>query len=85
MANDTINSLRGATVTLACSAQGGPGNSFSWSDPAGQAIGGMVSVVTVTVSDATAGGDYVCTVMNVAGNDTATTIINGMGVQCDTA
>ena len=76
-ASDTINSQRDSMETLLCSALGGPANTFSWRDSSGTLIGSMEEV-SVSVSDATDGGNYTCTVTNAAGNGIATTIINGM-------
>lgn len=77
MVNDSINSERGSTEMLTCSAQGGPGNSFSWTDPGGQGVG-VTAGVSIAVSDAAAGGSYICTVTNGAGSDAEAITINGM-------
>ena len=76
MTIDTVNSQRNSMETLLCSALGGPANTFSWRDTSGMLIRSMEEV-SISVSDATDGGNYTCTVTNAAGSGIATTTVNG--------
>ena len=60
-----------------CSAEGGPGNRFSWSKlPDGVTITGSSGLV-IMVDSASVGGTYQCTVENMAGFASATAVLNG--------
>ena len=64
---------RGENVSFNCTSKGGPNNIYSWAK-SGENIAND-SVLTLTGIDATSGGDYTCTVNNLAGNDLATTTL----------
>ena len=69
---DIISSL-GDSVTLVCTAKGGPNNSFVW-ERDGKIIANdsIVHLVSINASD---GGNYTCTVSNAAGTDSTSTIL----------
>ena len=56
---------------------GGPGNTFSWLRMLDGATVATDPLLTVDVGNASAGDEYVCTVTNAAGNDSATVTLNG--------
>ena len=59
-----------ATVSLNCSGQGGPGNTYSWSN------GQTTPTLQLTVRNATSdGGTYTCVVTNAAGNGSASATV----------
>ena len=70
------NSRIGGVVNLTCGASGGPGNTFSWTDPRGDVIG-TTPTITVDVVSVLDGRDYTCTVENDAGTSNDTATING--------
>ena len=72
-----VNSRQGNMETLMCIAQGGPGNTFTWTKLDNPAFTSMTADVTITVTAASDGGVYQCLVMNSAGSDTAQTTLNG--------
>ena len=63
----------GEAIILTCSALGGPSVSYVWVRN-GDLIGNE-SIHSVMVADASSGGNYTCTVNNVAGNDSASTTL----------
>ncbi len=71
------NSYNQDMVTLSCSAEGGPYNTFLWTYLRTGEDVANTSEYTVTSSVLT-GGDYQCTVSNDAGNDNDTATLNGM-------
>ena len=64
---------RGENVSFTCTSMGGPNNVYSWAK-SGEIIAND-SILTLTDIDAASGGDYTCTVSNLAGNDLATTTL----------
>ena len=69
---------RGTQHTLTCSAQGGPGNTATWVKVGDEtAILSNTSGLIVSITDASVGGTYQCTVENLAGSDSATAVVNG--------
>ncbi len=75
----TSNSHEGDTLVFSCSANGGPGNVYSWIRLSDSTTVGNTSNLTLTVS-ATDGGQYRCVVSNQAGNDSAATSLNGNNI-----
>ena len=65
-----------STVSLTCSAQGGPNNMFEWSKQG--VIVSNSDVLELTMITGSDGGLYVCNVTNDAGSDTANTSVIGM-------
>ena len=65
-----------STVTLPCTAQGGPNNMFQWSKQ-GIVIynGSQLEITMITGTDA---GMYQCIVTNDAGSDDASVLLIGM-------
>ena len=66
-------STQGNTITLVCSAMGGPNNSFIWT-MGGNNIGNE-SILNVVNISGSHGGSYICTVSNAAGADSAPTTL----------
>lgn len=63
----------GDSVMFTCSAQGGPNNTFQWEhNNSILSTSAAITIENVTVAD---GGDYICTVSNAAGMDTATAML----------
>ena len=60
---------QGNNSVLICTAFGGPSNTFLWK--MNGSIIGNDSMLEVMDIDASSGGDYMCTVSNAAGNDSA--------------
>lgn len=72
----TVNSMNGSSVTLTCSARGGPNNTFQWTYlRTGDAV--STSYQYIFTSTIYTGGDYQCTVTNDAGNGTDNATVNG--------
>ena len=70
------NSFNGSSVTLTCSAEGGPNNTFQWTYSRTGEVVSTTTQYTLTAS-ITTGGEYQCTVTNGAGNDTDNATVNG--------
>ena len=68
-----VTSSLGDTVTLVCTALGGPDNFFLW-EMDGNFIGNE-SLLHLVAIDASYGGNYTCTVSNAAGTDSASTTL----------
>ena len=64
----------GDNVTLMCSSDGGPDNTYQWMKD-GIVLNESDSTIIVNVINASSGGDYTCTVSNTAGNDSASTTL----------
>ena len=63
--------------TFTCNAQGGPGNTFTWTRGLDNATVGTTPTLNVIVEGAEDGGVYTCEVSNSAGTDSATVLVNG--------
>ena len=68
---------RGINHTLTCMAEGGPGNTVSWIKLGQNGTISESPELIITISDASVGGTYQCTVENIAGSDSASAVING--------
>ena len=60
-------------VTLACTAMGGPNNTYQWEKNG--TIVGNDSILDLVAIDASYGGNYTCVVSNGAGTDSASTTL----------
>ena len=69
----TVNNV----VTYTCYADGGPGNSYQWIRLRDNDVVSMTQELTLDSTDPLDGGEYLCTITNNAGNDTAMTTLNG--------
>lgn len=69
---------RNESITLTCSSQGGPRNTFTWTRPSTGLQLSSESSLAVAVSSGVDGGVYRCYVDNDAGSDTADANIIGM-------
>ena len=67
---------RGDNVTLNCSAQGGPGNTYQWQRSGTDLDNETMQTLTITQISATDGGEYTCVVSNAAGSGSASTLLN---------
>ena len=72
---NTTDSFIGDVVNLTCQAQGGPGNSFTWTSPSG--VVENTPTISVSVDTVLDGRVYTCTVENDAGASDQTATING--------
>ena len=72
-----IDSARGQNQTFICSAMGGPANVFSWVRVLDNVTVSQKADLMVLVDSASDGSEYICTVMNAAGNDSAMVILRG--------
>ena len=77
MTNAPINSMRGTTELLTCSAQGGPQNTFTWRRQDDNSIVGTAAQTSVTLNQGSDGGIFVCIVANAAGSGSDETTLNG--------
>ena len=64
-------------VPFQCSAQGGPGNNFTWTRLSDQMDISNESRLEINVTSASDGSIYQCTVQNNAGEGSATVTLNG--------
>ena len=64
-------------VTLFCASLGGPNNTIQWSFSGVDLPGENGPILNVTRIDAADGGNYICTVSNIAGVDQATVMLFG--------
>ena len=71
----SISTSFGSPVTLNCTAEGGPNNTFQWTSQ-GQVVSDIFQLhfPSITGSD---GGLYTCTATNAAGSGSATVTITG--------
>ena len=69
-----LATTNGNMVTLSCSAQGGPGNTFSITHSGVEQS--ATSTLVVDTTDPLVGGLYQCEVTNAAGSDSATASVN---------
>jgi len=67
---------RGDNVTLKCSAQGGPDNTYQWQRHGTDLDNETMQTLTLTQINATDGGEYTCVVSNAAGSGSASTLLN---------
>ena len=65
------------SVSIKCFAEGGPGNSFLWRHNGTVLAKSTNSILNVTVFTTEHLGNYSCTVTNIAGHDSSTSIIHG--------
>lgn len=65
---------RGENISFECTSMGGPNNIYTWVMGEKEVISND-SILTLMNIDASSGGDYTCTVSNLAGNDSATTTL----------
>jgi len=66
---------RSDNVTLNCSAQGGPDNTYQWQQNGTDLDNETMQALTLTQISATDGGEYTCVVSNAAGSGSATTLL----------
>lgn len=73
LSQENIIASQGDSLTLSCSALGGPSNNFQW-EKDGIVVGNdsMLELVDIGASD---GGNYSCNVSNAAGHDTVTSTV----------
>ena len=64
-------------VTYTCFADGDPGNSYQWIRLRDNVVVSITQTLTLDNTDPLDGGDYLCTITNNAGSDTALTTLNG--------
>lgn len=64
----------GDDVTLTCSAQGGPNNTFEWQHET-MPINVTTAFLTIPSISVSEGGDYICTVRNTAGSGRFTSTV----------
>ena len=72
-----INANSSGDATFNCSAMGGPGNTFSWTEIRDNRVvvnGSELTLENIMASD---GGQYQCMVENTAGSDTVNVTLNG--------
>ena len=81
MTNAPINSMRGSTELLTCSAQGGPQNTFTWRRQDDNSIVGTAAQTSVTLNQGSDGGIFVCIVGNAAGSGSDQTTLNGSTIK----
>ena len=72
----SISTSFGSSETLTCFAQGGPNNTFQWTNSQGQVISNSTQLEFSSITGSE-GGFYICTVTNAAGSGNANTIITG--------
>ena len=60
------------TVSLTCSAQGGPGNTIAWQHGTELLVNQTYQILDIAVSSIAVGSEYTCTVTNAAGSESAT-------------
>ena len=65
----------GEDVNLTCSAMGGPGNTFQWSENSTDLEGENSTVLALTNITLDDGGEYTCSVTNSAGTSEASTFV----------
>ena len=65
----------GSNVSRTCSAEGGPNNTFEWTNDQGVVSNSsQLQLTSITASDA---GTYTCTVTNAAGSSNASATVFG--------
>ena len=73
----SINAERNIVEMFTCSAQGGPGNNFTWVKLSDGMVVSNESQLEINVTSAFDGSVYMCTVENNAGSDAANVTLNG--------
>ena len=68
---------RNREYSLTCRAQGGPGNTLSWTKMGESGIISEDPELVLSITGAEVGGTYQCTVENTAGSDSAEAVVNG--------
>ena len=68
---------RNREYSLICLAQGGPGNTVSWTKMGESGIISEDPELVLSITGAEVGGTYQCTVENPAGSDSAEAVVNG--------
>ena len=68
---------RNTQYSLTCLAQGGPGNTVSWTKMGESGTISEDPELVLPVTGAEFGGTYQCTVENPAGSDSAEAVVNG--------
>ena len=63
-------------MTLNCSAQGGPDNTYQWQQNGTDLDNETMQNLAITQISSADGGEYTCVVSNAAGNDSASTVLN---------
>ena len=66
----------GETLTFACSAQGGPNNTYQWQNDGRDLMDETDTTLIISNITAMNGGNYTCVVRNAAGNDSATAVLH---------
>ena len=67
----------GGNATFTCSAEGGPGNTFTWLKDGASIPGETLETLFLEDINATIhGGNYTCVVNNTAGSDSASAVLN---------
>ena len=64
-------------INYTCYADGGPGNSYQWLRLRDNKVVSMEQELTLNNTDPVNGGDYQCTITNIAGSMTSVTTLNG--------
>ena len=76
--NATITeAVNNNTVTFTCYADGGLGNTYEWLRLRDDEVVSMTQELILDNTDPLDGGDYRCTITNIAGNTSAMTTLNG--------
>ena len=65
----------GDTSSLNCTGRGGPDNFYQWQFNGEDILGENSTVLTLSIVNASIGGEYSCVVTNRAGNNTASTFV----------
>ena len=60
-----------------CSAQGGPGNAYTWTKLSDGRVVSATERLSIGVINASSGDTYQCAVANIAGNGMAQVTLNG--------
>lgn len=73
-----INGRQGGTAQFTCNTTGGPGNQFTWRRVSTNTIVSTGSILILSRLNVSSGGDYQCSVENLAGRENATVTLNGI-------
>ena len=71
--------LAGDSLSIKCSAEGGPDNIFQWSHNGSVLANGTTSTLVLNITAVAVEnlGNYTCMVTNAAGSDSSTSILHG--------